>query len=194
MGVRSTVLKVQVAMEITQAEMAAIAGKNSRPGLEQIFLGHKDLVFRAAYRITGNASDAEDVLQTVFLRLARQEDFSSISNMSAYLHRSAVNAALDQLRRRRETQTVSLDAEFQQPVAAGTAARTVELRDWLRQALLRLNPRWAEMFVLRFVEDFSNREIAGMMKTSPAVVAVILHRTRAQLKNDFKSMKARETR
>jgi DNA-directed RNA polymerase specialized sigma24 family protein len=41
------------------------------------------------------------------------------------------------------------------------------------------------MFVLRFVEDYSNREIASMMKTSPAVVAVILHRTRALLKNEF---------
>jgi RNA polymerase sigma-70 factor (ECF subfamily) len=181
-------------MQITQAEMAAIAGGSRRPALEQIFLAHKDLVFRAAYRITGNASDAEDVLQTVFLRLARQGDISVISNMSAYLHRSAVNAALDQLRRRKEAQTVSLDAEFQQPVAADNTARTAELRDWLRQALLRLNPRWAEMFVLRFVEDFSNGEIAGMMKTSPAVVAVILHRTRAQLKKDFKSMKTRETR
>ena len=75
-----------------------------------------------------------------------------------------------------------------------TAARVTELRDWLRQALARLNPRWAEMFVLRFVEDLSNPEIAGLMKTSPAVVAVVLHRTRALLKKDFKSVKARETR
>jgi RNA polymerase sigma factor (sigma-70 family) len=185
---------VQATMQISQAGMAAITGDNSQAELEQIFLGHKDMVFRAAYRVTGNVSDAEDVLQTVFLRLARQEDFSSISNMSAYLHRSAVNAALDQLRRRRETQTVSLDADPPQPMVADATARTAELRDWLRHALLRLNPRWAEMFVLRFVEDFSNREIAGMMKTSPAVVAVILHRTRAQLKKDFKSTKMRETR
>jgi RNA polymerase sigma-70 factor (ECF subfamily) len=182
-------------MQITQAEMATIAGNNSRPRLEQIFLAHKDLVFRAAYRITGNASDAEDVLQTVFLRLARLQGFSAITNISAYLHRSAVNAALDQLRHRKDAQTVSLDADPQHPVfAVDTAARSAELRDWLRKALLRLNPRWAEMFVLRFVEDFSNCEIAGMMKTSPAVVAVILHRTRALLKKDFKSIKAREAR
>lgn len=175
-----------------------MAGSQSRPGLEQIFLSHKDVVFRAAYRITGNASDAEDVLQTVFLRLARQEDTSIIGNVPGYLHRSAVNAALDLLRSRRDAQTVSLDEDPQQERAAvsrATAAKATEVRDWLRQALARLNPRWAEMFVLRFVEDLSNREIAGMMKTSPAVVAVVLHRTRAQLKKDFKSMtKARESR
>lgn len=175
--------------------MAAIMGEKVQPGLEQIFLSHKDLIFRAAYRITGNASDAEDVLQTVFLRLVRQENISAIHNLPGYLHRSAVNAALDLLRSRKDSQTISLDADPQQEqaVSMDTAARVTELRDWLRQALARLNPRWAEMFVLRFVEDLSNREIAGLMKTSPAVVAVVLHRTRALLKKDFKSVKTRET-
>jgi len=183
-------------MQISQAGMAAIRGDHARPDLERIFLSNKDLVFRAAYRITGNATDAEDVLQTVFLRLVRQQDCSAIANLPGYLHRSAVNAGLDLLRSRKDALIVSLDNNPQESLAVSldTAARVAELRDWLRQALARLNPRWAEIFVLRFVEDFSNREIAGMMKTSPAVVAVILHRTRAQLKKDFKSMKARRSR
>lgn len=183
-------------MQISQSGVAAIVGQEGRTGLEQVFVRHKDLIFRAAYRITGNSSDAEDVLQTVFLRLIRQADIAAISNLTAYLHRSAVNAALDLLRTRKDAQTVSLDVESQYPqmTTAASAARATELRDWLRQALARLNPRWAEMFVLRFVEDFSNSEIAGMMNTSSAVVAVVLHRTRAQLKKDFKSVKARGTR
>ncbi|MGE5322559.1 MAG: RNA polymerase sigma factor, partial [Actinomycetota bacterium] len=128
--------------------MADIPGEAGRTGLEQIFIRHKDLIFRAAYRITGNSSDAEDVLQTVFLRLVRHEDVAVISNLAAYLHRSAVNAALDLLRTRKDAQTVSLDVDPQSPqlTTAGTAARATELRDWLRQALARLNPRWAEMF------------------------------------------------
>jgi RNA polymerase sigma-70 factor (ECF subfamily) len=184
-------------MQMSQPALAVMTGEESRPGLEQVFLKHRDLVFRAAYRITGNASDAEDVLQTVFLRLMRQEAAGAIANLSGYLHRSAVNAALDILRSRKDAQTISLDGEPNQAhaVSIDTAGRVTELRDWLRQALAGLNPRWAEMFVLRFVENFSNREIAGMMNTSPAVVAVLLHRTRAQLKKDFKSLpKAREVR
>ncbi|HKF19972.1 MAG TPA: sigma-70 family RNA polymerase sigma factor [Candidatus Angelobacter sp.] len=175
-------------MQITQANMAALAEREVRPGLEQAFLEHKDRVFRAAYRITGNAGDAEDVLQTVFLRLVRQENLSEVSNLAAYLHRSAVNASLDLLRRRRDARTSSLDDQENpiEVVSANTAGPSTEIRDWLRQALGRLNPRWAEMFVLRFIEDYSNGEIAGMMNTSPAVVAVLLHRTRAQLKRDFK--------
>lgn len=177
-------------MQIAQANMAAMAGETFRPGLEQMFLEHKDLVFRAAYRVTGNASDAEDVLQTVFLRLARLEQFPEVTNLPGYLHRSAVNASLDLLRGRKDAQTFSLDADPNQAEVVSTdhGPRSAELRDWLRHALARINPRWAEMFVLRFIEDYSNREIAGIMKTSPAVVAVVLHRTRALLKKDFKGL------
>jgi RNA polymerase sigma-70 factor (ECF subfamily) len=71
-------------------------------------------------------------------------------------------------------------------VSTDHGPHSAELRDWFRHALAKLNPRWAEMFVLRFIEDYSNREIAGLMNTSPAVVAVVLHRTRTQLKKDFK--------
>jgi len=176
-------------MQISSMNAAALASTPVRPELEQVFVEHKDLVFKAAYRITGNPGDAEDALQTVFLRLVRQTVWPDISNMPAYLRRSAVNAALDILRRRKESQMFSLDDDPDpvESVSVATAGRSLELRDWLRQALARLNPRWAEMFVLRFMEDYSNREIAGMMKTSPAVVAVVLHRTRTQLKKDFKA-------
>lgn len=176
-------------MQIPRMHMAAIAEEQSSPGLEETFHQHKDMVFRAAYRVTGDAGDAEDVLQTVFLRLVRNPSLPEIRNLPAYLHRSAVNASLDVLRRRRETQVLSLDEpSHAERASVNPAQPSTEIREWLRQALAKLSPRWAEMFVLRFIEDYSNREIAEMMKTSAAVVAVVLHRTRAQLKKDFKAM------
>ena len=58
--------------------------------LEQIFRENHALVFRAAYRITANAGDAEDVLQTVFLRLVKgQDDYDWSKNPEAYLSRAA---------------------------------------------------------------------------------------------------------
>ena len=174
-------------------QFAGTAAVEPGPSLEEVFMQHKDLVFRAAYRITGNSGDAEDVLQTVFLRLLRQDPLLEIHSLPAYLHRSAVNASLDLLRRGRKAIFLSLDEQHEEgksfeAATVPAAQPSLEIREWLRLALARLNPRWAEMFVLRFIEDYSNREIAGMMKTSPAVVAVVLHRTRAQLKKDFKSL------
>jgi RNA polymerase sigma-70 factor, ECF subfamily len=178
---------LQATMHITGAASISTAERVIPPGLDLVFQQHRELIFRAAYRVTGNASDAEDVLQTVFLRLVRLEEMPGAVNLPGYLHRAAVNASLDILRTRKDSITVSLDEHpgHTAVFSRQNALRQLELRDWLRQALARLNPKWAEMFVLRFVEDYSNREIASMMKTSPAVVAVILHRTRALLKNEF---------
>ena len=78
--------------------------------LESIFREHHAMVFRAAYRVTGNAGDAEDVLQTVFLRMAKRDQSAEpIENITSFLHRAAVNAALDLIRSRQNVRSVPLD-------------------------------------------------------------------------------------
>src|SRR3954463_13469510 len=68
-------------------------------GFTELYQRHYEAVFRAALRVTGNAADAEDVLQTVFVRLlARTRDDAALS--AAYFRRPAVNASVDVLRRR----------------------------------------------------------------------------------------------
>src|SRR5262252_3524141 len=70
-------------------------------GFAALYERYYEAVFRAALRVTGNPADAEDVLQTVFLRvLARGEDVEDVELRAAYFRRAAVNAAVDVLRRR----------------------------------------------------------------------------------------------
>ena len=70
-------------------------------GFAELYERHYEAVFRAALRVTGNPADAEDVLQTVFLRvLARGGDVEDVALPAAYFRRAAVNAAVDVLRRR----------------------------------------------------------------------------------------------
>ena len=107
---------MQAIMPITQANMDVIAGSGSEPGqlgIERLFADNKELDFRAAYRVTGNSSDAEDVLQTVFLRLLRSPQPPEIHHLRAYLHRAAVNAALDLLRSMESRQDVPAGAKFE---------------------------------------------------------------------------------
>ena len=155
--------------------------------LEEVFRAHQACVLKAAYRITGSMADAEDVSQSVFLRLARGTvDPGSISNLQSYLHRSAVNAALDLIRSRghRELAPVEAADELQSNpgLSPERALSSLEIKNWLRRELAMLNPRAAEMFALRYLEGLDNPEIARTMNTSQAVVAVTLHRTRARLK------------
>jgi RNA polymerase sigma-70 factor, ECF subfamily len=164
-----------------------------RPGgLEEIFQGHHAGVLRAAYRITGNATDAEDVLQTVFLRLARRPaDAPPLDNIGAYLHRAAVNAALDLVRDRRESQHVTIEAHAPQLAAAvalpDSQMQARELRDFIRRAVARLAPRAAEVFALHYFEGYSNSEIAGMLEISASGVGVTLHRARTRLQEEIQS-------
>jgi RNA polymerase sigma-70 factor (ECF subfamily) len=111
--------------------------------------------------------------------------------MTSFLHRAAVNAALDLLRSRRNIRHVPLDEL--EPVLAEPAERgperahsSGEIRDWLRGALARLNPRIAEMVALRFFEGKENPEIARMMNTTPGTVAVTMSRTRDRLEKEFR--------
>ncbi|MGH9631467.1 MAG: RNA polymerase sigma factor, partial [Bryobacteraceae bacterium] len=158
------------------------------------FEAHHARVFRAAYRVTGNVSDAEDVTQTVFLRLLRRDHDTArkeVENLESYLYRAALNVALDVVRARRASGSIPLgEAEHvaQQDPSSSPERRhsSGEVRAWLREAVTRLHRTAAEMFVLRYFEGHDNREVARLMSTSESVVAVTLHRTRTRLQEQFR--------
>ena len=159
--------------------------------LETLFQAHHGRVFRTAQRITGSAADAEDVLQTVFLRLVKnQDEYDWSQNPEAYLSRAAINASLDLLRSRTRSRSVGFDdvdvdsiaGSFRSPEAVQGDR---ELQTLVRKAVSRLGKTAGEMFVLRYYEGFDNKEIAVLMKTSPLVVGVVLHRARTKLKKEI---------
>lgn len=153
--------------------------------VSELFGEHHRRILIAAYRITGSMADAEDVAQAVFLRLSTPG--APIANAGSYLYRAAINGALDVLRKRKaaanepieEAAGIAATGRGSSPEAE--AARK-ELGAWLRTAIGELAPRAAEMFTLRYLEELGNREIAALMGTSQAVVAVTLHNARAKLK------------
>ena len=159
--------------------------------LESLFREHYDQIYRTAYRVTGSPSDAEDVLQTVFLRLARRDETLDLSpSPGAYLHRAAINASLDLVRSRANAKPVQLEdveAELSANPNLSPAAQHEdrELRRLIQQAVARLGATAAEMFVLRYFEGYGNREIAERLNTSQMVVGVVLHRARTRLRKEI---------
>jgi len=176
-----------------QLERVQTSGISPSLDLDRIFREHHNTVFRAAYRVTGNASDAEDVMQTVFLRMLRRaSDAEAVGNMDAFLRRAAVNSALDLIRSRQAAQNVPLEEVAPQlpenpSLAPDRVQRSAEIREWLREADARLSPRAAEMFALRFFEGQGNPEIAQSLGTTAASVAVTLSRTRDRIQQEFRS-------
>ena len=159
--------------------------------LESLFRENYEHVFRTAYRITGSASDAEDVLQTVFLRLIKSsEGIDQAESPKAYLLRAAVNASLDLMRSHTRSKSVAIeDVEYDLTdnarLSPEASAEDRELRKLIQEAVARLGERAAEVFVLRYFEGYDNREIAEMLGTSQMVVAVTLHRARSRMRKEI---------
>jgi RNA polymerase sigma-70 factor, ECF subfamily len=156
--------------------------------LDELYTAHHAMVYRTAHRITGNAQDAEDVMQTVFMRMLKREHSPSgqpamteIDNPESYLRRSAVNAALDIVRARQADNTL----ELEHMATSGSCTELRDLRDTMRRALSKLAPKTAEMVALRFFEGYTNPEIAKLMGISQIVVAVTVHRARKKLQQEL---------
>jgi len=150
---------------------------------DRLFREHHGFVYRTAYSVTGTRHDAEDVLQTIFLRLLRRGLPDDVrQNPKAYLHRAAINVSLNIVRARRRQHPAS-DVECLRAIAPVVDRNPAdEMRERLIRAMGDLRPRIVEMLVLRYEHDCSDAEIARMLGTSRGVVAVTLYRARARLK------------
>ena len=162
---------------------ARMAGEPFSQEFEALFQEHYVLIFRTAYGVTGRVEDAEDVVQTIFLRLLRQErppEF--LKNPRGYLYRAAVNLALTvvQKRRKRELTEASEDLAVSLPVRASGQAE--ETHQKLYAAIAQLSPKAASIVILRYLHDYSDADIAKLLGTSRGVIAVTLYRSRARLR------------
>lgn len=143
---------------------------------------HWEAVFRAALRVTGNAADAEDVLQTVFLRvLSRNAPDEAARQPVAYFRRAAVNAAVDLLRRR----AVRTETAYDDTAPHAAVEPALLLKEQLRRALATLDNDDATLFLLRHVEGLSNQELADEFQLEKNNVAVRLHRIRQRLQTEL---------
>ena len=167
-----------------QIDEQPIAMTSTTPlaGFAELYERHYEAVFRAALRVTGNPADAEDVLQTVFVRvLARGGDVEAALLPAAYFRRAAVNAAVDLLRRR----AVHAESVYDDRAPHAAVEPPSLLKEQLRRAIATLESDDATLFLLRHVEGLSIEELAGMFQLEKNNVAVRLHRIRHRLQAEI---------
>jgi len=150
-------------------------------GFTELFERHYETVFRAALRVTGNAADAEDVLQTVFVRVLSASRDVEVALPSAYFRRAAVNAAVDVLRRRE----LRAESPYENEGSHPAVQPPLLLKERLRRALAILDRDDASLFLLRHVEGLSIEELAGMFEIEKNNVTVRLHRIRLRLQAEI---------
>jgi len=163
--------------------LSTTAGDQFPREFEDLFEEHYELVYCTAYGVTGRVEDAEDVVQTIFLRLLqRDRPPDALANPRGYFYRAAVNQALSLVRSRQRRERSEVSEEVAGSVPARASTRAEELHRRLYEAIAQLNPKAASIVILRYLHNYSDREIAKLLGTSRGVIAVSLYRSRGRLK------------
>ena len=153
---------------------------------ESLVSEHSPRVYRLAFRLTGNAYDADDLTQEVFVRAFRALPTFSPGNVSAWLHRITTNLFLDQARRRTRIRFDPL-ADDQVGPATLDLAPELYVTDGMfdadvEEALQSLPPDFRVAVVLCDIEGLSYEEIADALDTKVGTIRSRIHRGRTMLR------------
>jgi RNA polymerase sigma-70 factor (ECF subfamily) len=159
-------------MPQTDAATVALARDGDSEAFRALVERHSRAVYRLAYRMTGSAHDAEDVVQDTFLKAYRQlPRFESRANFGTWLHRIAVNCSIDLIRGRPHRESGHADRDLEQFGAAvesqdltGTSPErlmlSTEVQKRIDEAMGGLSPMERAAFMLRHFEGRSIDEIS----------------------------------
>jgi RNA polymerase sigma-70 factor (ECF subfamily) len=159
-------------MPQTDAATVALARDGDSEAFRALVERHSRAVYRLAYRMTGSAHDAEDVVQDTFLKAYRQlPRFESRANFGTWLHRIAVNCSIDLIRARPHRESGHADGDLEQFGAAvenhdltGTSPErlmlSTEVQKRIGEAMGGLSPMERAAFMLRHFEGRSIDEIS----------------------------------
>ena len=155
-------------MEMTDVTVVSRARTGDPDAFRLLVERHSQPIFRVAYRMTGNEHDADDVVQETFLRAYRQLDrFEERANFGTWLHRIAINCALDLLRARGrmdryyggDPEDAEMNGTIRSEPEQDRLLISAELREQVAAAMERLSGNERTAFVLRHFEGMPVEEI-----------------------------------
>jgi RNA polymerase sigma-70 factor, ECF subfamily len=151
-----------------------------------IVRAHGPVAFDTAWRLLGHVPDAEDVMQEALLEAFQIHARENIENWGGLLRHLATRRAIDRLRKRGRSESLSHDPIGSISDRPESAAIERELADRLRWAVAELPDREASVFSLRYFGELTNPEIAQTLSISTTAVGVALHKARIKLKQMLK--------
>jgi RNA polymerase sigma-70 factor (ECF subfamily) len=163
------------------------------PAAVQAFVARKlPRMLALARRMLGDAAEAEDVAQEVFVRAWRQAGSwrPGAARFDTWLHRVALNLCYDRLRKRREDTAADPPERPDPAPSAEQGLQDREVGARIEQALAALPERQRTAMVLHHYQELSNIEIAALMETSVEAVESLLSRGRRALKQALADLRA----
>lgn len=179
---------------MTEQELVHSAQKGDTSAFGQLVEAHQSKIYSLCYRMTGNAEDAADLTQEVFLSAWRSlSRFQEQSSFGTWVYRMATNASIDFLRREKRRQVLSMtmeeDSEERQaqvPDERYSPHRLLEqkeARQAVVDALAALSPEHRQVLVLREMEGLSYQEIGQLLDLEEGTVKSRIARARLALRD-----------
>jgi RNA polymerase sigma-70 factor, ECF subfamily len=169
-------------------DVVAGCRRHEAEAFEQLYRQYSGRLYNVAYRMLGNAADADERLQEIFLQVYRRIDsFRGESSLGTWLYRLATNHCLDYLRSKQGRQQHATDAiedlEAFEPVANGSWRPDAALdRLDLERAIAQLPPSYRAAFVLHDVEGFDHGEVGRHLGIAEGTSKSLLHKARIRLR------------
>jgi RNA polymerase sigma-70 factor (ECF subfamily) len=156
-------------------------------GFKELYDAHATRLYNLAYRMTGSAPEAEDLLQEIFLQAFRKlTSFKGDSALGTWLYRLATNLCLDRLRSKQgkmDRATVGLDDERGEAVVPRTRrADSVVQRLDLERAIEKLPSSYKAAFLLHDVEGFEHHEVGEMLGIAEGTSKSLVHKARLRIR------------
>jgi RNA polymerase sigma-70 factor (ECF subfamily) len=156
-------------------------------GVSHEFEAYRALLFTIAYRMTGSAADAEDLVQDAWIRFA-SVDRDVVRDVKAFLVTILTRLALDRLKSAQVQREQYIGPWLPEPVLTGIegdpyakATRDEQIEHALLRALERLSPQERAVLLLYEVLEHDHNEIADLLGISPAASRQILHRAKERV-------------
>lgn len=178
--------------ELSDAELSGTAAfdatgdRSVMPSWDELVREHADRVYRLAYRLSGDAQDAEDLTQETFIRVFRSLSNYQPGTFEGWLHRITTNLFLDMVRRRNRIRMEALPEDYDRVPAEGPGPEQVyhdaRLDPDLQSALDSLAPEFRAAVVLCDIEGLSYEEIGATLGVKLGTVRSRIHRGRQALR------------
>ena len=161
-----------------------------RPTWDEVVRDHSARVYRLAYRLTGNAHDAEDLTQDVFVRVFRSLETFQPGSIEGWLHRITTNLFLDRMRRRSRLRFDPFARGAEERLASPAATPEIASSDAafeadIETALSRLSEDFRVAVMLCDVEEMTYDEIADALDVKLGTVRSRIHRGRMLLRKEL---------
>ena len=168
----------------SEADLVRRASRGDVDAFEALYREHVGRIYAVSLRMVADAALAEELTQEAFVRAWRKLAlFRGTSAFGTWLHRLAVNVALDAMRARRRWRQRFTEEQPERPPAAPATDPAGSLD--LERGIAELPPRARAVFVLHDIEGYKHREIARLLELSVGASKAHLHRARRRLREEL---------